>query len=412
MTEAPTSAEERAWLRLADHFLDTETRQDLPRAAFACVEAGFGAAAMEDALYGRVAPEVGANLLCVAGEWAGWDEAALLAAMRRRTRRPSSWKKARSRALLPGIRGTSESIARFMRLLEATPLDERATAIAALSYLGQLYFDFAPGDPAQRAEGTLARLDAPFIEAFLDAIHPATFRDDRTRGERQLARLRAQLENRRASGVDLRPLFASYAEWSSRLELPFALPERVASHLAMLYAGGARAYHDLSHVVEVLGHYRRVERWDDRAPVALAILFHDAVYDARRSDNEARSATLLANLARGTELEPLGERARALVSMTARHGSIRPGDVDDDAARFLDCDLAIVGASAARYDAYEAAVAEEYAHLPRLLYRRGRRAFLERLAARDRIFLTEAFHRAYDAAARKNLRRAIEALRR
>lgn len=89
---------------------------------------------------------------------------------------------------------------------------------------------------------------------------------------------------------------------------------------------------------------------------------------------------------------------------------MRPGDVDEDAAHFLDCDLAVVGARSERYDAYEAAIAAEYAHVPTSIYRRGRRKFLQNLAARDPIFLTDGFHWTYDAPARNNLRRAIEAL--
>jgi predicted metal-dependent HD superfamily phosphohydrolase len=410
MTNAtPTTPEERAWLLLAEHFLDTETRHDLPRAALACVEAGYDVGAMEAALYGRVAPEVGPNLLSVAGEWAGWDDALLLPALRRRSSEASRWQKVLARRL-PGVADTADSIARFMRLFEATPEHERPTTLAALTYLGQLYFDFAPGDPDEQAPRTLERLDAPFVDAFLEAIRPSTYRDDRARGRRALERFRAQLANRRAAGIDVRPLFASRSTWSAELGLPFELPERIASHLATAYDNGARAYHDLSHVVEVFERYRWVEMWRDPSSVALALLFHDAIYDAKTSTSEARSAELLGNMVRGTELEPLGERARALVRLTAEHGTTRPGDVDDDAAAFLDCDLAIVGAAPARYDAYETAIAVEYAHIPGPVYRHGRRRFLERLASRDRIFLTDRFHDAYDAAARANLRRAITAL--
>ncbi len=404
----PTTPEERAWLLLAEHFLDTETRHDLPRAALACVEAGYDVSAIEAALYGRVAPEVGSNLLSITGEWAGWDDAVLLPAMRRRSGDVSPWRKVLARRL-PGVADTADSIGRFMRLFEATPEDERATTLAALAYLGRLYFDFAPGDPDEQAPRTLERLDAGFVDAFLEAIRPSTYRDDRARGRRELERFRAQLANRRAAGVDVRPLFSRSA-WSAELGLPFELPERIASHLATVYASGARAYHDLSHVVEVFERYRWVETWRDPSSVALALLFHDAIYDAKTSTSEARSAELLGHMVRDTELEPLGERAKALVRLTAAHGTTRPGDVDDDAAAFLDCDLAIIAAAPARYDAYETAIAAEYAHIPGPVYRHGRRRFLARLASRDRIFLTDRFHDAYDAAARANLRRAIASL--
>jgi hypothetical protein len=35
-------------------------------------------------------------------------------------------------------------------------------------------------------------------------------------------------------------------------------------------------------------------------------------------------------------------RIEALVLLTARHGQLTPADVDDETARFLDCDMAIL----------------------------------------------------------------------
>jgi len=39
-------------------------------------------------------------------------------------------------------------------------------------------------------------------------------------------------------------------------------------------------------------YLQRVPSWDDRDAVALAILFHDAIYIPGRTDNESRSAEL------------------------------------------------------------------------------------------------------------------------
>jgi predicted metal-dependent HD superfamily phosphohydrolase len=71
--------------------------------------------------------------------------------------------------------------------------------------------------------------------------------------------------------------------------------------------------------------------------------------------------------------------------------------------------MAILAAPAAEFDAYDRGVAAEYAHVPRELYVPGRRAFLGALVARERIFLSEFFHRRLDAAARANLRRVLAA---
>lgn len=403
-----TIRRERAWLELAEHFVDTETRHWLPRTALACVEAGFDVEEMRAALLGRIAPELGSNLLSVAGEWAGWAEAPLLAALRLRDGPVSPWSRAASRCL-PGVEGTSRALARFMRLIEPRPPAEREALVVSLSYLGRVYFDFDVEDPS--APAPVDTRDAALIDAFFDAIRPVTTRACRVEGEQRVARWRAQRDNRAASGIDVRPLLASPGAWQEALGLPFALPSTIATKLIASYAEGTRAYHDLSHVVELFGHFGACETWHEPAPVALAILLHDAVYDARATDNEEKSAQLLEAMVRDTELAPDAARAAALVRLTATHGAALPGALDDDAARFLDCDLAILGADAARYEAYEAAIAVEYAHLPRPVYRFGRARFLGKLLERERIFLTEPFHRRYDAPARANLERAVDSLR-
>ncbi len=69
--------------------------------------------------------------------------------------------------------------------------------------------------------------------------------------------------------------------------------------------------------------------------------------------------------------------------------------------------MAILGAPAEAFDAYDAAIAVEYRAVRRELFRAGRRAFLARLLATPRIYLSELFHAELDAAARGNLERTL-----
>jgi hypothetical protein len=62
------------WIAFAEHFLDNETRHDLPLAALAAVEAGLTVQEARDIWRREVVPVVGSNLLCITGEWAFWDE--------------------------------------------------------------------------------------------------------------------------------------------------------------------------------------------------------------------------------------------------------------------------------------------------------------------------------------------------
>ncbi len=172
------------------------------------------------------------------------------------------------------------------------------------------------------------------------------------------------------------------------------------------YGESQRAYHTAKHIEEVLRWFDIVVDevgWERPIDAYLAILFHDAVYDptAPHGDNEARSARL------AQELGGAGERTAEMILMTARHGSISRDDAHRDAAHFLDADTAILGSAPAEFDAYDAGIAFEYSHVPPEPFRAGRRAFLEKMLARPRIFLSDLFHDRLDAAARANLARTI-----
>ncbi len=195
---------------------------------------------------------------------------------------------------------------------------------------------------------------------------------------------------------------------------PFPLPAAAEAALRAAYARPPRAYHSAAHVDEVVGEYERVaaaDGWDQPGEVYWAILCHDAIYVAGQRDNEARSAGLARQLA-GAHLRGVGlelDRVEALILLTARHGGLDGGALDRDAARFVDCDMAILGAPPTRFDAYDAAIALEFAHVPAAAYRAGRGRFLAALLAAPRIYCSDGFHARLDAAARANLRRALAA---
>ena len=196
------------------------------------------------------------------------------------------------------------------------------------------------------------------------------------------------------------------------------LPAQQLAEIEAAYATPPRAYHDFGHVREVLRHYEEVAAgpgWVQPDEVRLAVLYHDAIYEPGHRDNERRSAELaVAGIARwlpdaGIEAARVAE----LIELTARHGSFAPHDfgktaVADDTRHFLDCDMAILGAEPAAFDAYDRAIAAEYrGHVPDWLFRINRRRFLKALLAKPRIFLSGFFHERYDGQARANLRRAI-----
>jgi len=182
--------------------------------------------------------------------------------------------------------------------------------------------------------------------------------------------------------------------------------------LVAAYSAPDRHYHTLEHLAEMFRVAGRLlSITDDPAVVQLAVWFHDAVYDPRAKDNEARSADLAATL-----LGPVGvprselDRVARLVLATA-HPADAPPPGDRETAILLDADLVILGAAEDRYRRYAAAIRKEYAWVPDTDYRAGRAAVLSRFLARPRIFWTDAMHEEGDTRARDNMRAELADLR-
>lgn len=190
------------------------------------------------------------------------------------------------------------------------------------------------------------------------------------------------------------------------------LPPPLWNAVCEAHASPGRAYHTLAHVREMLHWLDEVGRevgWLRPCEVFLAALFHDAVYIAGAHDNEERSAALArASIERWLPVAALDvARVEELILLTAKHGALVAAQVDDEAALFLDCDMAILGTSETRFDEYDRAIAVEYAALPTELYAAGRRRFLERLLAAEHIYHSPYLRARLERNARRNLARAL-----
>ena len=142
----------------------------------------------------------------------------------------------------------------------------------------------------------------------------------------------------------------------------------------------------------------------DREILCAAIWWHDVVYDATRADNEELSARLAEQHVRPDLRQEVGR----LIRLTKTH-DVQAGD--RLGAILISIDLSILGAEPARYDAYAAAIRQEFIHVPEGDYRAGRANVLGQFAARPVIFPDAAFAARYDRQARENLARELAALR-
>ncbi|MBD8042472.1 DUF4031 domain-containing protein [Arthrobacter sp. Sa2BUA2] len=167
-----------------------------------------------------------------------------------------------------------------------------------------------------------------------------------------------------------------------------------------------RRYHDRRHLLQTLEALHRLGCSD--RPVLLAAWFHDAVYDGVPGTDEEASAVLAEQLlpAAGVSRSETAETAR-LVRLTAGHDP-DPGDISG--ALLSDADLAVLGRGAEGYDRYAADVRLEYRHFDDEAFRAGRRAVLDALLGRTRLFRTARGEELWGAAARANLRRELAAL--
>ena len=184
--------------------------------------------------------------------------------------------------------------------------------------------------------------------------------------------------------------------------------EAELTRLLAAYDAPERHYHTSQHLDNLLSRAAK-HPLQDAAVVELAIWFHDAVYNALRSDNEAKSAEWALSFLQETTLEPARrERVADLIRRTQDHTQPQPPD-DADLLLFLDADLSILGAPAAAYWDYARQVRREYHLVPDLLYRPGRRKVLAKLLAAPVLFHTPALRAELDAAARRNLQAELAA---
>jgi len=175
--------------------------------------------------------------------------------------------------------------------------------------------------------------------------------------------------------------------------------------LVAAYTAPGRLYHGLKHIEDCLGALAGVDGLSaaEREILTEAIWWHDVVYDATRSDNEELSARLAEQHIRSDLRQEVGR----LVRLTKTH-QVEPED--RLGAILISIDLSILGADPARYDAYAAAIRQEFAHVLDGDYRAGRAKVLSQFAARPVIFPDAVFAARYDRQARENLARELASL--
>jgi predicted metal-dependent HD superfamily phosphohydrolase len=170
------------------------------------------------------------------------------------------------------------------------------------------------------------------------------------------------------------------------------------------YAEPHRRYHTVAHLEAVWRALdeRSLEGLDADA-IYLAAAYHDAIYDPKASDNEARSADLAA-----ADLRRLGhDQTRialvcALVVDTQTHIPTSP-----ESAELSDADMAMLAAPRETYLRDAAAIRAEYAVFDDEVWAAGRIAFLEHTLERPIFYV----HPEREPLARANIEFELASLR-
>ena len=155
-------------------------------------------------------------------------------------------------------------------------------------------------------------------------------------------------------------------------------------------------------------------RWRGHSPrageVALALWFHDAIYDPQASSNELNSAAWAArSLVRAGADSDTAKRAHDLV-MATQHDAPAALGVSLDAQLLVDIDLSILGSPAERFERYDQDARKEYAWVPGFRYQEARAQVLQSFLDRPRLYHGEHAVALLEAQTRINLAAALSRL--
>lgn len=186
--------------------------------------------------------------------------------------------------------------------------------------------------------------------------------------------------------------------------------EPLGRELLAAWSEPHRKYHDRVHLLSVLEALDALTGKDfdpeERRILELTAWFHDAVYQ-RNDEDEENSARLAHKLLSGHTSTAIREEVRRLVLLTRHHN---PRSTDHLGQLFSDADLEVLARPAPAYHRYTVAIAEEYAHVPRPDFARGRTQILEALLDKEYIFATSLGQQRWEPTARENVHNELSQL--
>jgi predicted metal-dependent HD superfamily phosphohydrolase len=171
------------------------------------------------------------------------------------------------------------------------------------------------------------------------------------------------------------------------------------------YSDAKRQYHTIDHLeamISILNEVKKsIEDWDT---TLFALFYHDVIYKASSSSNEADSAKLAMERL-STIAYPANKIAKCanMILATKQHLTSE----DNDTNFLLDADLAILGTNEEDYQKYKDQIREEYSVYPDFMYNAGRRKTMQQFLNRDTIYKTAYFINKFNQQAKNNIEREL-----
>ena len=186
------------------------------------------------------------------------------------------------------------------------------------------------------------------------------------------------------------------------------VPPSVFDELVKAYSSPERSYHNLTHIEDCLSIFDQTRSLAVHpAEVELAIWFHDAVYDTKRSDNEQKSAEWAEAVIKKAGLgSAIAKRVSYSILATRHNQEVR----DRDAQIMVDVDLSILGREPSVFWQYEKNIRKEYAWVPDQLFRQKRLEILNGFLENQHIYYHQEYRETFEEKARLNLKQAIARL--
>lgn len=185
----------------------------------------------------------------------------------------------------------------------------------------------------------------------------------------------------------------------------FSEPQQIYNELIAAYSERQRAYHTVQHLYECLSLMEAVQyELNDPYAVALALWFHDVIYEPQALDNELKSAELFEQLmAQDLQLDTM-QKIKRWILATQKHGSTDETDLQF----LLDIDLAILAATPERFIQYEQQIQQEYAWVDPEVYAIKRKEVLKHFYQSEPLYQTAYFQKNFELNVKQNLKKILE----